>query len=130
MPGTIHNNVQAYFTSLTQLIAKVDPEPINALADLLFITWRDRRRVFIFGNGGSASTASHMVCDLVKTASVKGQHRLDASALSDNIPLLTALGNDKSYDDIFSFPLESYAKPGDVAIAISCSGNSPNVVKA
>lgn len=130
MAGTIHTNSSEYLKGLAELIAKIDPHPIDVLADLLFEAWRDRRRVFVFGNGGSASTASHMVCDLVKTASVEGQHRLDATALGDNIPLVTALANDESYNDVFSYPLESYGKRGDVAIAISCSGNSPNLLSA
>jgi D-sedoheptulose 7-phosphate isomerase len=88
------------------------------------------RRVFVFGNGGSALTASHHVADYVKTASVQGQPRLQAFWLNDNGGLLTAVGNDLSYDDIFRWPLEAYARPGDIAVAISASGNSLNVVRA
>jgi D-sedoheptulose 7-phosphate isomerase len=96
----------------------------------VFQAWRDGRRVFVFGNGGSAYNASHFVTDLVKTAAVDGQKRLAAFSLVDNIGLTTAIGNDLSYDETFSYPLESYAQAGDVAIAISCSGNSPNVLRA
>jgi D-sedoheptulose 7-phosphate isomerase len=130
MPGSICSNASAYLTALSQLAARLDPAPIDALAARLFDIWRQRRRVFVFGNGGSASTAGHMVCDLVKTAGVAGQPRLDVLCLSDNIALLTALGNDDSYDEVFRFPLESFARPGDLAIAISCSGNSPNLLAA
>jgi D-sedoheptulose 7-phosphate isomerase len=129
MPGTICSTARDYLSKLNSLIAQIDPVPIDALADRLFQAWQARQRVFTFGNGGSASTASHIVCDLVKTACVPGQPRLDVLCLSDNIPLLTALGNDDSYDEVFRFPLESFAKAGDVAIAVSCSGNSPNLLR-
>ena len=86
--------------------------------------------MFIFGNGGSALTASHQACDLLKTASVDGQRRLQVLALSESTGLITAIGNDLSYDQIFRFALETHARRGDIAIAISASGNSPNVLIA
>ncbi|MGA2500172.1 MAG: SIS domain-containing protein [Tepidisphaeraceae bacterium] len=130
MSGSICTTARDYLAGLSKLAAQVDPKPIDALTDLLFKAWTERRRVFVFGNGGSASTSSHFVCDLVKTACVPGRRRLDVIALVDNIPLMTALGNDVSYDDIFRFPLETCAKPGDIAIGISCSGKSPNLLRA
>ena len=130
MAGTIVSSAQAYLDEMSQLLAAVDPAPIDALADCVFQAWRDGRRVFVFGNGGSAYNASHFVTDLVKTAAVDGQKRLAAFSLVDNTGLTTAIGNDVSYDETFSYPLESYAQAGDVAIAISCSGNSPNVLRA
>jgi D-sedoheptulose 7-phosphate isomerase len=108
----------------------VDASRIDAFADLLFDAWRADRRVFVFGNGGSAYTASHHTTDLVKTSAVAGAKRLQCFSLVDNYGLTTALGNDVSYDDVFVYPLATYARPGDVAVAISCSGNSPNVLKA
>jgi D-sedoheptulose 7-phosphate isomerase len=115
---------------MTKLLRELDPTPIDAFADCVYQAWRDGRRVFVFGNGGSASTASHYVADFVKTAAVEGQKRLAAFCMNDNIGLLTALGNDISYEETFSYPLASYAQPGDVAVALSCSGNSPNVLHA
>ncbi len=130
MAGTICSTAKQYVSRLGDLLQHIDPAPIDRLADVLFDAWRDGRRVFIFGNGGSALTASHQACDLQKTASVDGRPRLQVSALTDNIGLLTAIGNDISYDDIFRFPLETYAQRGDIAIAISASGNSPNILRA
>lgn len=121
---------QTYFSLLQQQLEQLDHDAIDAYADLIFETWKARRRVITFGNGGSAYTASHHVTDYVKTAAVEGQPRLAAISLVDNVGLTTALGNDISYEDTFVYPLGSYAQPGDVAVAISCSGNSPNVVKA
>ena len=84
----------------------------------------------MFGNGGSALTASHYVMDLVKTCAVPAQKRLQCFCLADNCGLTTALANDVSYDEVFVYPLATYARAGDVAVAIGCSGNSPNILKA
>jgi D-sedoheptulose 7-phosphate isomerase len=130
MAGTIVSSAQSYIDEMGELLRMLDPEPIDAFAEAVYQAWRDGRRVFVFGNGGSAYNASHMVTDLVKTAAVDGQKRLAAFSLVDNTGLTTAIGNDLSYDQTFSYPLESYAQPGDLAVAISCSGNSPNVLRA
>lgn len=130
MAGTRCTSAGDYLGELGKLLGKVDAAAIDRFSAELFAAWRDGRRVLVFGNGGSAMTASHMISDLVKGASVPGQKRLQAIGLSDNVAMLTALANDGSYEDIFIFPLESYAQKGDVAVAISASGNSPNVVKA
>jgi D-sedoheptulose 7-phosphate isomerase len=130
MAGTVCTHASAYIAEMTKLLRELDPAPMDAFADCVYQAWRDGRRVFVFGNGGSASTASHYVADFVKTAAVDGQKRLAAFCMNDNIGLLTALGNDISYEETFSYPLASYAHPGDVAVALSCSGNSPNVLHA
>ena len=130
MAGSITANADEYLEKLGAMLAQVDREAIDAYADVLFRAWKDDRAVCVFGNGGSAACASHHVSDYVKTAEVEGQRRLRAFCLSDNTPMMSAIGNDLSYDDIFVHQLESYARPGDVAVAISCSGNSPNVLKA
>jgi D-sedoheptulose 7-phosphate isomerase len=127
---SISDSVTGYFTTMQQVIAQTELSAIDAYAEELFAAWREGRRVFVFGNGGSALSASHHVADYVKTASVDGQPRLQAFSLNDNAGLLTALGNDLSYEDTFRWPLEAFARPGDVAVAISASGNSPNVVAA
>jgi phosphoheptose isomerase len=130
MAGTIVSSAQSYLDEMGELLRTLDPEPMDAFAEAVYQAWRDGRRVFVFGNGGSAYNASHMVTDFVKTAAVDGQKRLAAFSLVDNTGLTTAIGNDISYDETFSYPLESYARPGDIAVAISCSGNSPNVLRA
>lgn len=88
------------------------------------------RRVYVMGNGGSASTASHMASDLGKGASRKDASRFRAIALTDSIPAMLAWANDSSYADIFVEQLANHLEPGDVVIGISGSGNSENVIKA
>lgn len=130
MAGTICDSATSYLSRLSDTIRRIDAASVDRLAELLYSAWRERRRVFIFGNGGSALTASHMVCDFLKTASVDGQPRLQVFGLADNAGITTAIGNDISYDDVFRFPLAAYAQAGDLAIAISASGNSPNLLTA
>jgi D-sedoheptulose 7-phosphate isomerase len=130
MAGTTCKNARSYIDEMAKLLRTLDPGPMDAFADCVYQAWRDGRRVFVFGNGGSASTASHYVADFVKTAAVEGQKRLAAFCVNDNLGLLTALGNDISYEETFRYPLATYAHPGDVAVALSCSGNSPNVLQA
>ncbi len=89
-----------------------------------------RRHVFVFGNGGSSANASHIVTDLVKSAAPPGLPRFKVTCLSDNTPMLTAYANDVGYDAVFSGPLKALAEAGDVAFALSGSGNSPNVLAA
>ncbi|MFB3828772.1 MAG: SIS domain-containing protein [Bryobacteraceae bacterium] len=86
--------------------------------------------VFVCGNGGSASTASHFACDMVKGASYQRARRFRIMALTDQLPTITAYANDVGYDCVFREQLKNFAKPGDVVIAISGSGNSPNVLEA
>jgi len=111
---------------------------LGELADLDFIQVesillraRDEgRTIFIIGNGGSAATASHMANDLNKGAAVSGQPRFRAFALTDNVPLITAWANDTRYEKIFVEQMANFLRPGDVLIAISGSGNSPNIITA
>lgn len=130
MAGTLCGSAKAYLAQLNELIGLLDDRGMEEFAGLLFDAWQEDRSVFVFGNGGSASTASHHVCDFVKTAAVDGQRRLRAFSLVDSVGMGTALGNDVGYEDTFCYPLETYAKPGDIAVAISGSGNSPNVLRA
>jgi D-sedoheptulose 7-phosphate isomerase len=88
------------------------------------------KRIFICGNGGSASTASHLECDFNKGISYEQDVKYDIECLSDNVPMMMAIANDIGYDDIFVVPLKNKLKQGDVVIGISGSGNSENVVRA
>lgn len=119
-----------YLNLVKSLADAVDADSIDKLTNVLFEAWKEDRQVFVFGNGGSAAAASHYVTDFIKTSSVPGKRLLRTFCLSDNIPMLTAIGNDIGYDQIFEYPLSAYAKPKDVALAISGSGTSKNVVKA
>lgn len=130
MGGMVVRSAGEYLKGLAELCARVDAGALERFADLLFEAWKADRTVLIFGNGGSAYTASHYVTDFVKTAQVEGQRRLRAISLVDNYGMTTAIGNDIDYAHTMSHPVESYGRAGDLAVAISCSGNSPNVVRA
>ena len=122
--------VSAYLDQLEEVIHNLSREAVTAVVDTLEAAWREERQIFLIGNGGSAATASHMMNDLNKFTLSPGKPRLRALALTDNVPLMTAWGNDAAYEDVFVEPLLNFIRPGDVLIAISASGNSPNVIKA
>lgn len=110
-----------------------DSIPVDAVAELiqeLRRAWQEERQIFVFGNGGSAANASHFATDLGKGASDKLGRRFRVLSLNDNVPWMTALSNDYSYEEVFVGQLQNYGRPGDVAIGVSVSGNSPNCVKA
>jgi D-sedoheptulose 7-phosphate isomerase len=116
-----------------RLAAAVDALPLNAVEKLgqaLLDCWREGRQVFIFGNGGSAGNAIHLANDYLYGISRKLGHALRVTALPANSAVLTCLANDEGYDGIFHRQLAVLAQPGDIAIAFSGSGNSPNIVKA
>jgi D-sedoheptulose 7-phosphate isomerase len=119
-----------YIDTLGAVLRDLSVEGLAETLHVLERAYRDRRHVFIAGNGGSAATAAHMANDLQwGLARVRGRG-LRATALSDNVPLLTAIANDRSYEDVFAVQLETLADPDDVLIVISGSGNSENVVRA
>jgi len=122
--------IECYLMELESVVRNISRDQVRAVVDLLFEAWRSRRTVFLIGNGGSAATASHMMNDLNKFTVVGNLPRFRSIALTDNVPLMTAVGNDQAYEDIFVEPLRNFLQPGDILIAISTSGNSPNVVKA
>lgn len=120
----------AYFKAVCETLGRLPRAPVDELVRGLREAFAEGRRVFVFGNGGSAATASHFVTDMVKGATVTGRPRPRVVCLNDNVPMLTAYGNDVGYDSVFAEPLAALAQPGDVALAISGSGNSPNVLRA
>jgi D-sedoheptulose 7-phosphate isomerase len=122
--------IRMHLSEAQTILAQLPLDPIARVVELLKNARSQGRRIFIFGNGGSASTASHFASDLAKGAISKDQPRLRAFALSDNTPLMTAWANDKAYEFVFAEQLENYLDAGDVAIGISGSGNSPNVLRA
>lgn len=107
-----------------------DTKSIDKFIEILSEARDKGRNVYVFGNGGSSATASHFVCDLLKTSIVDGKERFRAISLTDNVPVLSAWANDVSYQDVFAEQLKNFIKKDDVAVAISGSGNSPNVLKA
>lgn len=108
----------------------IDVTAVDRAIELLREARDNERHVFVCGNGGSASTASHFVCDMVKGASFNRDSRFRIMALTDSMPTITAYSNDVSYECIFEEQMKNFAGKGDVLIAISGSGNSPNVVRA
>jgi D-sedoheptulose 7-phosphate isomerase len=119
-----------YKSKLTHALDTLDLEGIGKAIEILREARDQHRHVFVCGNGGSASTASHFACDMVKGASFQREQRFRIMALTDSLPTLTAYSNDVGYDCVFAEQLKNFAKAGDVVIAISGSGNSSNVVKA
>lgn len=121
---------RAYKSKLLHALDTVDPNLVAEAIGFLREARDAGRHIFVCGNGGSASTASHFVTDMVKGASYNRQPRFRIMALTDSMPTITAYSNDVGYDCIFAEQLKNFAVPGDVFIAISGSGNSPNVVCA
>jgi D-sedoheptulose 7-phosphate isomerase len=124
-------DAKQYFEELQRVVAGISHHSIDQMADALVRAYEVGRVVYTFGNGGSASLASHLACDLGKgTAYCNGGKRFRVLALTDNLPTLTAWANDSSYEDVFSEQLRNFVQPQDVAFAISGSGNSKNVLNA
>jgi D-sedoheptulose 7-phosphate isomerase len=124
-------DARQYFDELQSVFVSLPHDTINRIADELVRANQSGRMVYLFGNGGSASLASHLACDLGKgTAYCNGGKRFRALALTDNLPTLTAWANDSSYEDVFSEQLRNFVQAEDIAFAISGSGNSKNVLNA
>ncbi len=122
--------IAGYYARLCDLLARLPVAEIERALALLLRAYQHGRRIYFLGNGGSAATASHAANDFCKLTITPGKPRVRALALTDNVPLLTAWANDSAYSDVFAEQLENLLEPGDVVVAISGSGNSPNVLKA
>jgi D-sedoheptulose 7-phosphate isomerase len=126
--------LEEYFGSIRSCFDKIPHENVEGILHVLLEAYTRQATVFIAGNGGSASTASHFACDLAKTTlgpePMKKQKRFKTVSLADNIALLTAWANDEGYEHVFSEQLKNLARKGDVLVVISASGNSPNIIKA
>jgi D-sedoheptulose 7-phosphate isomerase len=124
------NQIQDYISQLHKTLDELPESQIIEVIDILHEARLSQRQIFIMGNGGSASTASHFVCDLSKNTRKSHLPNYRVIGLTDNMAVLSALANDEGYENVFSQQLVSFVRPGDVVIAISASGNSPNVLKA
>lgn len=126
--------INEYLLELTRCLDSLDKAKIELVIDVLVSAYKKGRKVFILGNGGGASTASHMACDLGKGTLQRvyddAERRFRVISLTDNVAIMTAFANDLSFDDIFIQQLRNLVETDDVVIAFSGSGNSPNVVKA
>jgi D-sedoheptulose 7-phosphate isomerase len=118
-----------YIAELRAILDHLDTAAIDRIASAVWQGYQAGRTLFIFGNGGSAALASHLACDIGKGTMAREKPPLKVVSLTDNVPLMTAWANDHSYDEIFAQQLRGLAHPGDLALAISGSGNSKNVVR-
>ena len=124
------DNIDTYLGRLGAAVEGLPRERLAQLGEMLYRAYRNERQVFTLGNGGSASTASHMAADLAKNTIGPNMRRFRVLSLNDNAAILTALANDLGYENVFREQLENLIRPGDLLIAISASGRSPNVLKA
>jgi len=124
--------IKKYFKIFKNVIDKVNVDEVQSLIDCIFSAYENKKMVFLIGNGGSASKASHLAQDFSKglIQNPNPLNRLKALSLTDNIPYITALGNDEGYENIFTGQLKIFANEGDYLLAISGSGNSKNIINA
>ncbi len=124
------NQINQYFETLKQTLDNMSREEIETFINVLSTARDNGKHIFVMGNGGSASTASHMVCDFNKGASYQKDKRFRVMCLNDSMSTLSAYGNDVSFDKVFVEQLANFIQEGDVVIAISGSGNSKNILEA
>ena len=124
------SKLNAYIEKEREVLSKLPVDDINNVMNILENARLNGKRVFICGNGGSAATASHFVCDFNKGVSYDQDKKYNFECINDNIPMMMAVANDISYDDVFVVPLKNKLSEGDIVIGISGSGNSENVVRA
>lgn len=122
--------ITAYFEKEKQVLDAIRKDDLNTLMNVLMEARDQGKNIFIMGNGGSAATASHYVCDFNKGISFGKEKMFKFICLNDNLPTMMAYANDMSYADIFAGPLKNFMQEGDIVIGISGSGNSENVVRA
>ncbi|MGH1362204.1 MAG: SIS domain-containing protein [Calditrichia bacterium] len=121
---------ESYFAKLTEAAATVDGEKMQQAADILTEAYKEGSMVYSCGNGGSAAIANHLVCDHCKLVQTDTRLTPRVVSLSSTVEIITAIGNDISYDDVFHYQIQSLGKPGDVLMTISSSGDSENIVRA
>jgi D-sedoheptulose 7-phosphate isomerase len=124
------DHLNTYLEELSAALAATPREPLRQIEQALWQTYQRDGTIIVCGNGGSAASASHFACDLAKWTICDGRRRVRALALTDNIPVMTAWSNDTAYERLFLEQLMSLYRPGDTLVAISGSGNSPNVLRA
>ena len=124
------NLIKSYFDREIEVIKRLNIDDINAAVQAIWAAYEREATIYIFGNGGSAATASHYVCDFNKGISEKKEKKFNFVCLNANYPKMMAIANDISYDEVFRYPLINKLKPTDLVIGISGSGNSKNVIRA
>jgi D-sedoheptulose 7-phosphate isomerase len=127
--GTI-KYFESYLSELKNLLDSIDRDTLKRIVDTIHGAWRQNKRLIIFGNGGSGSTSSHLVCDFQKNIYLDGLKPFEVLALTDSPALISAWGNDTNFENVFAGQLSTWVRPNDVVLAISGSGNSKNVLEA
>ncbi len=122
--------IRKYAEEEIKLLQEMDDDVVNEIMNLLIQAYENEATIYVFGNGGSASTASHMANDFNKGISEYVEKKFRVACLNDNVATIMAIANDIGYEDVFAFQLRNKIKPGDVVIGISGSGNSKNVINA
>lgn len=126
----LSNFLESYKLRLNNLFDSIDIDMLESIVEAMINAFKNNKTLYVIGNGGSAATASHIQADFQFFVRYFTDFRPKVVALTDNIPLITAISNDISYDDIFVEQMKGVFNKGDLLLAISASGNSPNVVKA
>jgi D-sedoheptulose 7-phosphate isomerase len=116
--------IETYFSEIKEICDNTNRKDVDRVIELLFEAWKFDKQVFLCGNGGSAGTAAHFMCDLFKVTIIKGKKRFRAHCLNDNIPLITALINDDGWDNVYLEQLKNLFRPGDILICFSVHGGS------
>ncbi|MEJ7738940.1 MAG: SIS domain-containing protein [Chitinophagaceae bacterium] len=122
--------IEHYIQGQKKTIDSIPVDEVSTLIETFRTALKEDRQIFAFGNGGSGSNASHFITDLGKSSSDKTYRRFRCLCLNDNVSWITAIGNDYQFEDVFKRQLENYAKPNDLVMVLSVSGNSPNLVSA
>jgi D-sedoheptulose 7-phosphate isomerase len=123
-------HISDYLNVLRRVLDELSIEAVEKVIELFETVYQNDGIIYICGNGGSAATAGHWVCDFAKGTVAPGRRRMRMISLSDNLATLTAYGNDVSYDQVFSEPVRTFVRPQDAVVLITASGNSPNILEA
>lgn len=122
--------LEDYVSKQKSALESIPVDEVETVISIFKTALKEDRQIFAFGNGGSASNASHFITDLGKSSSDNTFRRFRCLSLNENLGWITAIGNDYSFEDIYLRQLENYARPGDIVMVLSVSGDSPNLVKA
>jgi D-sedoheptulose 7-phosphate isomerase len=126
----LEDYLKDYIGRLMDILNKIEPEKLGQVVTAFIEAFKNKKTIYVVGNGGSAATASHMQADFRFFVRYFSSFRPKIVALTDNMPMITAIGNDNNFEDVFVEQMRGQFVTGDVLIAISASGNSPNLVKA
>lgn len=126
----LKNRIKQYFNREVEVVQNLNYDEITDAVQAIMDAYNREANIYVFGNGGSAATASHFVCDFNKGISENHKKKFNLICLSDNTPIVTAIANDYSYDEIYIYQLKGKLKKEDLVIAISGSGNSSNIIRA